>query len=76
YDTGYLNCTGTCKVLDYNSPSPTGRFKVQIHEYNISKDEDGERDICYEMSGSKATWDLGEVDCNKFSGVTPCPNFK
>ncbi|CAB4405599.1 unnamed protein product [Rhizophagus irregularis] len=53
---------------------PTTRwgFEVQIHEYKISKEMYGEKDVCYEMSGSEATWYLDEVDCNKFSGVSPC----
>ncbi|GBB84368.1 hypothetical protein RclHR1_00110001 [Rhizophagus clarus] len=74
YDTGRINCTGTCKILDYNSPPPDGTFGVQIHEYKIAKDVQGDQDTCYEVSGSEATWYLDVVDCNKFPGVSPCPS--
>ncbi|GBB88405.1 hypothetical protein RclHR1_00150001 [Rhizophagus clarus] len=72
--TGYLNCTGTCKILDYNSPPPDGSYGIQIHEYKWSKDGPVDSDICYEASGSEATWYLNVVDCSKFSGVGSCPS--
>ncbi|CAB5384048.1 unnamed protein product [Rhizophagus irregularis] len=72
FSTLISNCTGTCQLIDYNSPPPDGGFEVQIHEYKISKEMYSEKDVCYEMSGSEATWYLDEVDCNKFSGVSPC----
>ena len=72
YDTGRKNCTGTCQLIDYNSPPPDGKFEVQIHEYKISKDVEGESDSCYEISGSESAWYLDEVDCSKFPGVSPC----
>ncbi|CAG8698246.1 3931_t:CDS:2 [Rhizophagus irregularis] len=61
YDTGHKDCTGTCQLIDYNSPPPDGGFEVQIHEYKISKEMYGEKDVCYEMSGSEATWYLDEL---------------
>jgi hypothetical protein len=73
YDTEYKDCTGTCQLIDYNSPPPNGRFEVQIHEYKNAKYEEDEQDACYEMSGSEADWDLNKVDCSKFTGVSPCP---
>jgi hypothetical protein len=72
YNTGYKDCTGTCQLIDYNSPPPNGKFGVQIHEYKDSKYDEGEQDTCYKMSGSEATWYFNVVDCNKFSGVSPC----
>ncbi|GBC02364.1 hypothetical protein RclHR1_00460002 [Rhizophagus clarus] len=72
YDTGGKNCTGTCQLIDYNSPPPNGKFRVQIYEYKIGKDVDGDQDTCYEMSGTESSWDFNVVDCNKFSGVSPC----
>ncbi|CAI2169859.1 623_t:CDS:2 [Funneliformis geosporum] len=72
YDSGHRNCIGTCQLIDYNSPPPNGKFGVQIHEYKNIQDVEGEHDVCYEISGSEAAWELNEVDCNKFSGVSSC----
>ncbi|GES87547.1 hypothetical protein GLOIN_2v1845426 [Rhizophagus clarus] len=69
YDTGFIDCTGTCKMIDYNSP---GKFRVHINEYKWAKRADGEQDTCYEVSGNEVEWSLDTVDCNKFSGVSSC----
>ncbi|GES87659.1 hypothetical protein GLOIN_2v1845426 [Rhizophagus clarus] len=69
YDTDYIDCTGTCKMIDYNSP---GKFEVQINEYKNTRFAYGEQDTCYEVSGNEVDWSLDPIDCNKFSGVSSC----
>ncbi|GET02283.1 hypothetical protein GLOIN_2v1845426 [Rhizophagus clarus] len=55
-------------------PPTDGSYGIQIHEYKWSKDGPVDSDICYEASGSEATWYLNVVDCSKFSGVGSCPS--